>query len=366
MSEFDDIFSDLDSALEGLQIDLEGITETKNTAPPPTTRTNPTPPVQTQPKKNNLASSTPVIPQKTTPPVTESIPEPAEDPNSSKRLNRSEQLKQQLEEARQKRKSQLPNKKSMTNINANLGEWKEAKTASGKTYYYNTRTKETSWKKPGEEDASGTTSPEPVRPTPTQQPAKLNSTPVQQPKAATPPAQQPAQPKAVQQPVQQPKVATPPVQQPVQTKPIQQPIQQPKPVTQPVQPAATTQPKAVSSALQNNVTKMLNNSVKPSPSGGKPRLQDQPWYFGPISRDQAVSLLQRCNVNSFLVRDSSVEGCYACSMWEVNKREITHSLIMPSGNGYQFDDQPEYGVHPDVISLVQNSKVLSVFVPVRK
>lgn len=64
----------------------------------------------------------------------------------------------------------------------------------------------------------------------------------------------------------------------------------------------------------------VNNSVQPlarTTSGHKPSStdpRDYDWYYGQLSKDDAINLLMGKPIGHFLVRASSREGCYAASV----------------------------------------------------
>jgi serine/threonine protein kinase len=59
--------------------------------------------------------------------------------------------------------------------------------------------------------------------------------------------------------------------------------------------------------------------------------EDYDWYWGNISKDASVNLLNGKPTGTFLVRSSSREGCYAASV--VFPDGIRHILIQPGENG---------------------------------
>lgn len=65
-------------------------------------------------------------------------------------------------------------------------------------------------------------------------------------------------------------------------------------------------------------------------------LENESWYFGNISRTEAEEILKKSKLNKYLVRDSSQPGCFACSMIDVSKNAIYHTLIINGPNGYSF------------------------------
>lgn len=48
------------------------------------------------------------------------------------------------------------------------------------------------------------------------------------------------------------------------------------------------------------------------------RLSEMDWYFGNISRKEADEILAKSTRHTFLIRESSVPDCYACSVYNFN------------------------------------------------
>merc|ERR1711907_299600 len=71
------------------------------------------------------------------------------------------------------------------------------------------------------------------------------------------------------------------------------------------------------------------------PSSTDPR--DYDWYYGKLSKETAVSLLQGKPIGTFLVRASSREGCYAASV-VFNDGGVRHILIQPGRDGRYLVD----------------------------
>lgn len=59
-----------------------------------------------------------------------------------------------------------------------------------------------------------------------------------------------------------------------------------------------------------------------------PHHEERLWKLGNINRVQAEALLQGKRDGTFLVRDSSKAGCYACSVVYVSARWLVHILIV--------------------------------------
>lgn len=59
-----------------------------------------------------------------------------------------------------------------------------------------------------------------------------------------------------------------------------------------------------------------------------PALAVYGWYHGQITKDDAISLLQNRQPGSFLVRDSSQQGCFAISL-KHSAGNVAHILACP-------------------------------------
>jgi hypothetical protein len=58
-----------------------------------------------------------------------------------------------------------------------------------------------------------------------------------------------------------------------------------------------------------------------------------PCYHGPLSREGAEKLVTSHGGDCFLLRSSSVRGCYAMTVYIKEEDEITHYLIYPRTAG---------------------------------
>ncbi|XP_069016538.1 LOW QUALITY PROTEIN: phosphatidylinositol 3-kinase regulatory subunit alpha [Embiotoca jacksoni] len=96
-----------------------------------------------------------------------------------------------------------------------------------------------------------------------------------------------------------------------------------------------------------------------------PHHDERSWKLGNINRLQAEALLQGKRDGTFLVRDSSKAGCYACSV--VVDGEVKHCVInkTPSGFGFAepynlYSSLKELVLHYQHTSLVQHNDSLNV------
>ncbi|XP_061149299.1 phosphatidylinositol 3-kinase regulatory subunit alpha isoform X1 [Syngnathus typhle] len=96
-----------------------------------------------------------------------------------------------------------------------------------------------------------------------------------------------------------------------------------------------------------------------------PHHDERSWKLGNINRLQAEALLQDKRDGTFLVRDSSKAGCYACSV--VVDGEVKHCVInkTPSGFGFAepynlYGSLKELVLHYQHTSLVQHNDSLNV------
>uniref|UniRef100_A0A667XFP3 Phosphoinositide-3-kinase regulatory subunit 1 n=1 Tax=Myripristis murdjan TaxID=586833 RepID=A0A667XFP3_9TELE len=96
-----------------------------------------------------------------------------------------------------------------------------------------------------------------------------------------------------------------------------------------------------------------------------PHHDERLWRLGSINRGQAESLLRGKRDGTFLVRDSSKPGCYACSV--VVDGEVKHCVINKTHTGYGFAEPynlygslKELVLHYQHTSLVQHNDSLNV------
>jgi hypothetical protein len=84
------------------------------------------------------------------------------------------------------------------------------------------------------------------------------------------------------------------------------------------------------------------------------------WYFGDLPRINAEQLLYAAGPFTFLVRTSSVRGCYALSLHF--QEAFIHWIVQPQGNGYVLKDCPQdKEVYSSVEQLIANTPVLENF-----
>ncbi|KAM7391014.1 hypothetical protein PAMP_021732 [Pampus punctatissimus] len=96
-----------------------------------------------------------------------------------------------------------------------------------------------------------------------------------------------------------------------------------------------------------------------------PHHDERLWRLGNINRVQAETLLRGKRDGTFLVRDSSKPGCYACSV--VVDGEVKHCVINKTGTGFGFAEPynlysslKELVLHYQHTSLVQHNDSLNV------
>ncbi|XP_042276288.1 phosphatidylinositol 3-kinase regulatory subunit alpha-like [Thunnus maccoyii] len=96
-----------------------------------------------------------------------------------------------------------------------------------------------------------------------------------------------------------------------------------------------------------------------------PHHDERLWRLGNINRLQAESLLRGKRDGTFLVRDSSKPGCYACSV--VVDGEVKHCVINKTTSGFGFAEPynlygslKELVLHYQHTSLVQHNDSLNV------
>ncbi|KAM9744158.1 phosphatidylinositol 3-kinase regulatory subunit alpha-like isoform 1-T9 [Menidia menidia] len=96
-----------------------------------------------------------------------------------------------------------------------------------------------------------------------------------------------------------------------------------------------------------------------------PHHDERLWRLGNINRLQAEALLRGKRDGTFLVRDSSKSGCYACSV--VVDGEVKHCVINKTSSGFGFAEPynlygslKELVLHYQHASLVQHNDSLNV------
>ncbi|NXN88024.1 P85A kinase, partial [Bombycilla garrulus] len=96
-----------------------------------------------------------------------------------------------------------------------------------------------------------------------------------------------------------------------------------------------------------------------------PHHDERTWNVGNINRSQAENLLRGKRDGTFLVRESSKQGCYACSV--MVDGEVKHCVINKTPTGYGFAEPynlynslKELVLHYQHTSLVQHNDSLNV------
>ncbi|XP_015665531.1 phosphatidylinositol 3-kinase regulatory subunit beta [Protobothrops mucrosquamatus] len=96
-----------------------------------------------------------------------------------------------------------------------------------------------------------------------------------------------------------------------------------------------------------------------------PHHDDRTWYVGKINRIQAEEMLVGKRDGTFLIRESSQRGCYACSV--VVDGDTKHCVIYKTATGYGFAEPynlyaslKELVLHYKHTSLVQHNDSLNV------
>eukprot|EP01119_Soliformovum_irregulare_P002480 TRINITY_DN1272_c0_g1_i2.p2 TRINITY_DN1272_c0_g1~~TRINITY_DN1272_c0_g1_i2.p2 ORF type:complete len:981 (-),score=225.29 TRINITY_DN1272_c0_g1_i2:5645-8587(-) len=124
-------------------------------------------------------------------------------------------------------------------------------------------------------------------------------------------------------------------------------------------PAAGLIPNAV--PLQSTQSRAQSKTVS---AGRTSDVTEYEYFMGSIDRKQAEDILQSAGSNTYLLRNSSVEGSYAVS-FNSKIRGFNHTLIVPApGGGYKFQDIAD--VHPTVDELLKNSHEFTSFSPVNR
>ncbi|XP_058148772.1 phosphatidylinositol 3-kinase regulatory subunit beta [Dasypus novemcinctus] len=96
-----------------------------------------------------------------------------------------------------------------------------------------------------------------------------------------------------------------------------------------------------------------------------PHHEERTWYVGKINRTQAEEMLSGRRDGTFLVRESSQRGCYACSV--VVDGDTKHCVIYRTASGFGFAEPynlygslKELVLHYQHASLVQHNDALAV------
>nr|XP_019967565.1 PREDICTED: phosphatidylinositol 3-kinase regulatory subunit gamma-like isoform X1 [Paralichthys olivaceus] len=87
-----------------------------------------------------------------------------------------------------------------------------------------------------------------------------------------------------------------------------------------------------------------------------PHQEETSWFVGEMSRTQAEEMLQSKACGTFLIRESSKQGCYACSV--VVNKEVKHCMIYSTPHGYGFAEP--YDVHCSLKDLVLHYRLHSL------
>ncbi|EHB04147.1 Phosphatidylinositol 3-kinase regulatory subunit beta [Heterocephalus glaber] len=96
-----------------------------------------------------------------------------------------------------------------------------------------------------------------------------------------------------------------------------------------------------------------------------PHHEERTWYVGKINRTQAEGMLSGKRDGTFLIRESSQRGCYACSV--VVDGDTKHCVIYRTATGFGFAEPynlygslKELVLHYQHASLVQHNDALTV------
>lgn len=87
-----------------------------------------------------------------------------------------------------------------------------------------------------------------------------------------------------------------------------------------------------------------------------PHQDEESWFVGELSRTEAEEMLQGKAAGTFLIRESSKQGCYACSV--VVNEEVKHCMIYSTPHGYGFAEP--YDAHCSLKDLVLHYRLHSL------
>jgi len=199
--------------------------------------------------------------------------------------------------------------------------------------------------------------------------------PQQEPEPEPEPAVQPAQPAS--QPAEEP-------QPPAPSSPsshyqkipnmAQRPTQRAASVSVvPSKPAASPSPPAqqqsqymaipVTKSKSFTIVEAATDDAPPPPPEPElpviPPEADPKWYFGSINRSEAEALLQQCGKNALLVRNSSVPGCFALSIYFQSTKKIAHILIQMNTSGgkimWSLENSIDANVYENFVEILLQS-----------
>ncbi|XP_076001159.1 phosphatidylinositol 3-kinase regulatory subunit gamma-like isoform X2 [Genypterus blacodes] len=108
--------------------------------------------------------------------------------------------------------------------------------------------------------------------------------------------------------------------------------------------------------LRNIRDQYLNTYVLKGDEKNLPHQDEGNWFVGELSRTQAEEMLQGKAPGTFLIRESSKQGCYACSV--VVNEEVKHCMIYSTPHGYGFAEP--YDVHCSLKDLVLHYRLNSL------
>ncbi|KAF7645338.1 hypothetical protein LDENG_00206290 [Lucifuga dentata] len=96
-----------------------------------------------------------------------------------------------------------------------------------------------------------------------------------------------------------------------------------------------------------------------------PHYEEKSWFVGKLNRKQAEELLLGKPDGAFLIRESSKQGCYACSV--VVGGEVKHCVIFSTPRGFGFAEPynlysslKDLVIHYQHTSLIQHNDTLNV------
>jgi len=105
--------------------------------------------------------------------------------------------------------------------------------------------------------------------------------------------------------------------------------------------------------------------IQPQPEN--PEVIKLVCYHGNLAREIAENLVSSFGGNTFLLRDSSVRGCFAMTLYSDAEKEITHYLVYPrTSGGYSIQDCDDTNTYPNLQDLTTKSPVLKGSKPVPK
>jgi len=87
------------------------------------------------------------------------------------------------------------------------------------------------------------------------------------------------------------------------------------------------------------------------------------WYFGPLDRAQTEKILMSCDIDAFLVRNSSRDNCFAVSRYTLASKTFIHYIVEETTLGYYLHDCPlDTTIYMTLADLVTRTPLLKGYI----